>query len=127
MFQEFFRLIHSVKSAIFATRKARNQEHITQRHIKSGKMTKKELVKKISAATGYDQKAAMKAMNIAISEIRSCVEQGESVYLRGFGTFELKHRAAKRARDIKGRRTIVVPEHEVPTFRPCADFKEAVR
>ncbi len=90
-------------------------------------MTKKELVKKISASTGFDQRAVLAATNVAISEIRSCIESGESVYLRGFGTFELKHRAAKSAQDIKGKRTIVVPEHDIPAFRPCADFKDSVR
>ena len=49
---------------------------------------------------------------------------GEDIFLRGFGTFTTKTRAQKVGRLIKENKSVVVPEHKIPYFKPCEDFKE---
>ena len=51
---------------------------------------------------------------------------GENVYLRGFGTFNLKKRAAKTARNITKKETLIVPEHFIPAFKACPEFLNMV-
>ena len=55
------------------------------------------------------------------------MSKGQNIYLRGFGTFEVKTRAAKTARNITKNTTLIIPEHKVPTFKPCAEFKSQVK
>ena len=62
-----------------------------------------------------------------MSTVKKSLSEGENVYLRGFGTFEVKTRAAKTARNITKNTTLVIPEHKVPTFKPCPDFKNQVK
>ena len=62
-----------------------------------------------------------------MSTVKKSLSEGENVYLRGFGTFEVKTRAAKTARNITKNTTLVIPEHKVPTFKPCPDFKNLVK
>ena len=52
---------------------------------------------------------------------------GENVYLRGFGTFHIKHRAEKVARNISKNTTIVIPAHNVPAFKPAKEFVDKVK
>ena len=59
--------------------------------------------------------------------IKGSLIQGEPVFLRGFGTFGLKHRAAKPARNITKNTTVLIPETDVPYFKPAKEFKEAVK
>ena len=63
---------------------------------------------------------------IFIDEIKDCLTKGENIYLRGFGTFELKTRAAKVARNIRAKESVHVPEHSIPAFKAGAELKEAV-
>ena len=90
-------------------------------------MTKKELVKKISASTGYDRKCVAAVADSLMDGIKDSVIGGEAVYLRGFGTFERKRRAPKPARDMRAGATIRIPAHDVPHFRPCEEFKNSLR
>jgi DNA-binding protein HU-beta len=55
------------------------------------------------------------------------MEKGEEVYLRGFGSFIIKHRAEKTARNISKNVTVIVPEHDIPAFRPAKEFLEAMK
>ena len=59
--------------------------------------------------------------------IKGSLIQGEPVYLRGFGTFGIKHRAAKPARNITANTTILIPEKDVPSFKPSKGFTAAVK
>ena len=52
---------------------------------------------------------------------------GEEVFLRGFGSFIIKHRADKTARDISKNTTIIVPAHDIPTFKPAKEFMDQVK
>jgi DNA-binding protein HU-beta len=47
---------------------------------------------------------------------------GENVYLRGFGTFEIKHRAAKKGRNISKNTSVLIPAHNIPKFKPRKEF-----
>ena len=49
-------------------------------------------------------------------------EKGENVYLRGFGSFILKRRAEKTARNISKNTTVIIPAHDIPAFKPAKEF-----
>lgn len=89
-------------------------------------MTKAELVKAIAAQTGVE------AVTVAIveqmmEEIRQSMIGGENVYLRGFGSFILKHRAQKVARNIAKNTSITIPAHNIPAFKPSKEFMDKVK
>ena len=90
-------------------------------------MTKAELVKQISDATGVEKSAAMAIVEAFMETVKDSISKGEAVYLRGFGTFDIKHRAAKAARNITRNTTIIVPEHDIPSFKPCREFMANVK
>ena len=85
-------------------------------------MTKAELVKQISDATGVEKSAAMAVVEAFMETVKDSISKGEAVYLRGFGTFDIKHRAQKTARNITRNTTMIIPEHDVPSFKPSKDF-----
>ncbi len=89
-------------------------------------MTKQELVRAISQETGVDQPTALVTVEAFMDIIKKTMADGENVYLRGFGTFNLKKRAAKTARNITKKETIIVPEHYIPAFKPCPEFQGRV-
>lgn len=90
-------------------------------------MTKAELVKQISDATGVEKSAAMAVVEAFMETVKDSISKGEAVYLRGFGTFDIKHRATKTARNITRNTTVIVPEHDVPSFKPCKEFMANVK
>jgi len=85
-------------------------------------MTKQELVAVVAKETGLSSNEAKGAVEATIASIKEAVERGEAVYLRGFGTFQRKHRAAKVARNISRNTPIVVPARDVPHFKPSKGF-----
>ncbi|MDO5447653.1 MAG: HU family DNA-binding protein [Prevotellaceae bacterium] len=87
-------------------------------------MTKAEIVNNIVKKTGIDKKTALTAVEAVMSEIRESMIGGENVYLRGFGTFVIKRRAQKTARNISKNTTIIVPAHDYPTFKPAKSFAQ---
>nr|WP_262897993.1 HU family DNA-binding protein [Phocaeicola dorei] len=89
-------------------------------------MTKSELAKKISNTTGVDYATSLSVVEAFMFEVKSALEKGEPVYLRGFGSFILKHRAAKTARNISKNTTVIVPEHDIPSFKPAKEFVKAI-
>ena len=90
-------------------------------------MTKAELINSIAIKTGYDKKSIALIVEGMISGIKDSMKEGENVYLRGFGSFILKTRKAKVARDIRAKTSVAVPEHMIPFFKPAEEFKDAVR
>ena len=90
-------------------------------------MTKAELITEISIKTGYDKKSIGHILESAMSNIKKTVANGENVYLRGFGTFATKTRAAKVARNILANTTVEVPEHKIPAFKASNEFAKLVR
>ena len=90
-------------------------------------MTKAELVNEIAIQTGYDKTTIMNVVEAAMNNIKSTVAAGDSVYLRGFGSFGTKVRKQKIARNITKKESIVVPEHKIPAFKPSDAFAEIVK
>ena len=83
-------------------------------------MTKAEIVNNIASTTGIDKKAVATTIEAFMEEIRtSLAENRENVYLRGFGSFIVKHRAKKTARNISKNTTLVIDAHDLPAFKPA--------
>ncbi|MBQ0062878.1 MAG: integration host factor subunit beta [Prevotella sp.] len=89
-------------------------------------MTKAELVNNVAERTGVDKRTALDIIEATMEEIKATMIKKENIYLRGFGTFLLKHRRQKTARNISKNTTIVVPAHDIPSFKPCSTFAEKV-
>ncbi len=89
-------------------------------------MTKVELVKEIAKQTGVDQATVLVVVEGMMQTIKDSLVRKENIFLRGFGTFALKHRAEKTARDISKNTSIIVPAHDIPSFKPCRDFMDDV-
>ena len=85
-------------------------------------MTKAELAKKISEDTGLEVSASMAAIESFMSSVKASLKSGEVVTLRGFGTFDIKHRASKTAQNISKKISIKIPEKDVPHFKPSKGF-----
>ena len=86
-------------------------------------MTKAEIVKSISLQTGIGSKEVLAVVESFMEEIRmSLANNKENVYLRGFGSFIVKHRAQKTARNISKNTTLVIEAHDLPAFKPCKSF-----
>ncbi len=88
-------------------------------------MTKAEIVNKIAETTGVDKKAVAITVEAFMEEIReSLAGRKESVFLRGFGSFIVKHRAQKTARNISKNTTLIIDAHDLPAFKPAKSFIE---
>ncbi|MCQ2295164.1 MAG: integration host factor subunit beta [Bacteroidales bacterium] len=90
-------------------------------------MTKAEIVAEVARRTGIERVAVQVTIEEMMNTIKENMINGENVYLRGFGTFELKQRAEKTARNITKNTTVIVPAHKIPKFKPCKEFMEKVK
>ena len=88
-------------------------------------MTKAEIVNSISEKTGVAKRDVMVTVEALMEEIRNTMAvKKENVYLRGFGTFLVKRRAQKTARNISKNTPLVIEAHDLPAFKPCKSFIE---
>ena len=85
-------------------------------------MTKADIVSRIAEQTGVEKGIVTSVVEGFMEQLRDSLIGGENVYLRGFGTFLLKHRAAKTARNISKNTTVIVPAHNIPAFKPAKSF-----
>ena len=90
-------------------------------------MTKAEIVKEVSKSTGIENATVSAVVEGFMATVKGALAKEENIYLRGFGTFEVKTRKAKTGRNITKNTTVIIPEHKVPTFKPCPDFKSQVK
>jgi len=90
-------------------------------------MTKAELINEIAISTGFDKTSISVILESFMRNVKQSLANDENVYLRGFGSFITKHRAAKIARDINKHTSVHVPAHRVPAFKPSAEFAAEVR
>ena len=90
-------------------------------------MTKAEIVSKISNNLGLEKNEVLATVENLMEEIKGSLNNGENVYLRGFGSFIVKKRAEKTGRNISKNTTLIIPEHFVPTFKPSKTFIEGVK
>ena len=86
-------------------------------------MTKLEIVKQIARETGVETAVVSVVAEGFMEEIRAAQIRKENVYLRGFGTFLIKHRKEKTARNITQNTTIKIPAHDIPAFKPSPAFQ----
>ena len=86
-------------------------------------MTKAEIVDEISLKTGADRKEVLQIVEGFMDNVKKSLANGENVYLRGFGSFVVKHRAEKVARNINRNTTVIIPAHDIPVFKPSDSFK----
>ena len=90
-------------------------------------MTKADIVNEITKKTGIDKNTALIAIEAFMDAVKDSLTDNENVYLRGFGSFIVKKRAQKTARNISKNTTIIIPEHNIPAFKPSKTFTEAVK
>ena len=86
-------------------------------------MTKAEIVNEIALSTGVQRKDVSVVVESFMEAVKnSMLKKKEYVYLRGFGSFIIKHRAAKTARNISKNITITIDAHDLPSFKPSKSF-----
>ena len=90
-------------------------------------MTKADIVARIAQQTGVEKAGVMTAVEAFMETVKDSMVAGDEVFLRGFGSFIIKKRAKKVARNISKNTTIVIPAHSVPAFKPAKTFLEAVK
>lgn len=90
-------------------------------------MTKAEIVSKISDKLGIEKGDVQATIETFMEEVKTSLEGGNNVYLRGFGSFIIKTRAEKTGRNISKNTTIKIPAHNIPAFKPAKVFVEGVK
>lgn len=90
-------------------------------------MRKADVVSSIAEKTGIPKVDILVALEAFFKEVKSSLIEGEPVYVRGFGSFILKKRAAKIGRNIKKGVAVQIPEHFIPAFKPAREFMQAVK
>lgn len=90
-------------------------------------MTKAEIVNEVAKSTGIEKVQVQSVIEEFTKVVKDSIIAGESVYLRGFGSFIVKHRAEKAARNITKQTTMTIPAHNIPAFKPAKVFINAVK
>jgi DNA-binding protein HU-beta len=90
-------------------------------------MTKADLVSEISEKTGIEKLTVQVTVEAFMKSIKTSLEREKNVYLRGFGSFVVKKRAEKTGRNISKNTTIIIPAHNVPSFKPAKTFVEKIK
>jgi DNA-binding protein HU-beta len=90
-------------------------------------MRKADLIARISEKTGIAKVDVLVALEAFFKEVKESLQEGENVYVRGFGSFIVKKRARKIGRNIKKNVAIEIPEHNIPSFKPAKVFVEMVK
>ncbi|HOO19626.1 MAG TPA: HU family DNA-binding protein [Paludibacteraceae bacterium] len=90
-------------------------------------MTKAEIVNEIAKTTGIDKSMVLAIVEAFMETVKDSLARNENVYLRGFGSFIVKKRAKKTARNISKNTTIIIPEHNIPAFKPAKAFMNVVK
>lgn len=90
-------------------------------------MTKADIVNEITKKTGADKQAVLNTLEAFMDTVKESLSREENVYLRGFGSFIVKKRAQKTARNISKNTTIIIPEHNIPAFKPAKTFTLSVK
>lgn len=90
-------------------------------------MTKADIVNEIAKNTGVEKVQVQAIVEACMESIKTSLIQKDNVYLRGFGSFIIKKRAKKVARNISKNTTITIPEHDIPAFKPAKSFAAKVK
>ena len=122
MFAIYF--LKNEKSYIFADQKIKityNNNYLFS------EMTKADIVNEIAKNTGIDKQTVLTTLEAFMESVKESLSNDENVYLRGFGSFIVKKRAQKTARNISKNTTIIIPEHNIPAFKPAKTFTLSVK
>ncbi|MDY3731969.1 MAG: HU family DNA-binding protein [Bacteroidales bacterium] len=90
-------------------------------------MTKADIVNEISQKTGIEKATVLATVEAFMETVKDSLAGGNEVFLRGFGSFILKKRATKTARNISKKTTIIIPEHHIPAFKPAKVFLQSIK
>ncbi len=90
-------------------------------------MTKQDLIRRIADQTGIDPVSSQEVVESFFEVVKVSLSQGESIYIRKFGSFILRRRAQKQARNISQNTAIMMPAQVIPTFKPSPEFRDKVR
>lgn len=90
-------------------------------------MRKSDLISNISTKTGISKVDVLVTVETLLKEIKENISHGENIYIRGFGSFITKKRAAKVGRNIKRNVAVEIPEHFIPAFKPSKEFVKDVK
>lgn len=90
-------------------------------------MTKADLVSIIALQTGQHKTNVAATVDAFFDVVKTSLTQGDTLYLRGFGNFQIKHRPKRHARNITKNEAIVVEAHDYPSFKPCKEFMDQVK
>ena len=90
-------------------------------------MTKAEIVNEVAQSTGVQKEQVAAVVDGFMEVVKESLTKGQPVYLRGFGSFIIKHRAEKTARNITNEITITIPAHDIPAFKPSKSFVKQIK
>lgn len=90
-------------------------------------MRKADLINQISDKTGIPKVDVLVTLETMFKEIKVSLTSGENIYIRGFGSFITKKRAAKIGRNIKKNIAVSIPEHFIPAFKPAREFVQEIK
>ena len=90
-------------------------------------MTKADIVNQIAKTSGIEKTTVSTVVEGLMDAVMDSMAGGENVYLRGFGTFEVKHRAEKVGRNISKNTSLTIPAHNIPKFKPPKSFADMVK
>ena len=90
-------------------------------------MTKADIVAKISERKGLEKGDVQAVVEAFMEEVKTSLETGDNVYLRGFGSFIIKTRAEKTGRNISKNTAVIIPAHNIPAFKPSKTFVKSVK
>jgi DNA-binding protein HU-beta len=88
---------------------------------------KSDLINLIAEQTGVPKVDVLVSIESFFTNVKDTLAQGENIYIRGFGSFITKKRAAKIGRNIKKNTSVYIPEHYIPAFKPAKEFVEEVK
>ena len=89
-------------------------------------MNKSELIAAISAKTGDTKKVAESSVNAFVEVVTNALKEGEKVQLVGFGSFEVRKRAARKGRNPQTKEEIKIPASKAPVFKAGKALKDLV-
>ena len=101
--------------------------YIAIQNLQNFAMRKADLVNQISEKTGIPKVDVLVTLESMFKEIKDSLTKGENIYIRGFGSFITKRRAAKIGRNIKKNIAVHIPEHNIPAFKPAKEFVAEVK
>ena len=90
-------------------------------------MRKADLINRISDKTGIPKVDVLVTLETLFKDVKSTLGDGENIYIRGFGSFNTKKRAAKIGRNIKRNIAVEIPEHFIPAFKPSREFIQEIK